>query len=249
MIFRKTGSRLPLSMLFFVSSFLFSYPVTACPPRTNRWTLGLSTGYTRNELYTNISNYDYNYYKKEGGFVVSVPLRYSFTGWLALQAEPGYMQKAFSLWQALPSEPVTRLTSRYNYLQLPLIAHFSFGTKKFVGFINLGAYSSWWLSGHIKGTELDGFNYTYPVFRNFTQDVDATYEFDSRRDRRLQFGCLAGGGIQYILSNKFEIFAEVRYYSDLTDQQQAYMRNQVPRYNMTTSVTAGCLFHLSARKH
>ena len=215
-----------------------------------QWSVGVSAGYTNNEFYTNISNYDYNYYKKKGGFVVSVPVKYAITKWFAVQGEPGYIQKSFSLVQELPTNPHTQLTSSYNYLQLPLMAHFSFGIKKWMGFVNIGGYGSYWLSGHIKGTELDGFNFpSYPAIVNTTQSVDGKYDFDSRRDRRLQWGLLAGIGLQYSFNKKLSLFAEGRYAADLTDQQKDYMRGQIPRYNITTSVTAGCFYHLPFNKH
>ena len=214
-----------------------------------QWSAGISAGYTRNELYTNISNYDYNAYQKEGGFVIAAPVQYAIGDWFALKAEPGFIEKSFSLRQTVPGNPLTQLTSRYHYLQLPLMTQFSFGAGKWRGFANLGGYGAYWLSGRVKGTELDGFNYTFPDAINFTQDVDGKYEFDTRRDRRLQFGWLAGGGLQYAVSKKLDVFAEGRYYQDLTDQQKDYMRGQVPRYNITGSAGIGCLYHFSSRKH
>jgi opacity protein-like surface antigen len=210
---------------------------------------GISAGYTSNELYTNISNYSYGAYHREGGFIVAVPVQYAIRDWLAVKAEPGFIEKTFSLRQTLPGNPTTRLTNRYRYLQLPLMAQFSFGAGKWRGFATLGGYGSFWLSGRIKGTELDGFNYTFPNFTHRIQEVDGKYEFDTRRDRRLQFGWLAGGGLQYAVSKKLDVFAEGRYYQDLTDQQKDYMHNQVPRYNITTAATIGCLYHLSTPKH
>jgi opacity protein-like surface antigen len=213
-----------------------------------QWSAGVSAGYTNNELYTNISNYNYNSYHKEGGFVVAVPVHYVIRNWLAVKAEPGFIEKSFSLRQTVPGNPQTQLTSRYHYLQLPLMAQFSYSVGRWRGFANLGGYGAYWLYGRIKGTELDGFNYTFPDAINLTQDVDGKYEFDNRRDRHLQFGWLAGGGVQYTVSKKLDVFAEGRYYQDLTDQQKSYMHNQVPRYNNTASVSAGCLYHFSTRK-
>lgn len=229
--------------------FLTAFIVWLCTVVNAQWSAGISAGYTSNELYTNISNYNYNYYQKEGGFVIAVPVHYAIRDWLAVKAEPGFIEKSISLHQAVPVNPPTQLTSRYHYLQLPLMAQFSFGAGRWRGFANLGGYGAYWLSGRIKGTELDGFNYTIPDGINLTQEVDAKYEFDTRRDRRLQFGWLAGGGVQYAISKKLDVFAEGRYYQDLTDLQKDYMHNQVPRYNITTSVSAGCLYHFSTGKH
>lgn len=232
---------------FFLAAFVFcTCFYTALQAQ---WSAGISTGYTHNELYTNISNYDYNNYKKEGGFVIALPVQYTIHDWLAVKVEPGFIEKSFSLQQTVPGNPPTRLTNRYHYLQLPLMAQFSFGAGRWRGFTNLGGYGSYWVSGRIKGTELDGFNYIYLPFSNLVQEVNGKYEFDSRRDRRLQFGWLAGGGLQYTVSKKLDVFAEGRYYQDLTDQQKDYMRGQVPRYNMTVSAGIGCLYHFSTGKH
>lgn len=212
---------------------------------------GISGGYTNNEFYTNISNYDYSYYKKEGGFVVAAPVRYGITNWFAVQAEPGFIQKSFSLWQTQQTAEPTHLTNRFNFLQLPVKAHFSFGSHKWNGFLHLGGYGSYWLSGRIKGTVADNYNSPYypPVILFLTQNVNGKYEFDKRRDRRLQYGWLAGIGLQYAIIKKLDLFAEGRYIEDLTDQQKKHMRNQIPRYNITTSVSAGCLYRFSMKKH
>lgn len=215
------------------------------------WSIGIDVGYTNNEFYTNISNYEYSYYKKEGGCIISMPLQYAVRDWFAIQAEPGFIQKSFSLWQTLQTAEPTHLKSTYEYLQLPVMAHFSFGSHKWKGFMNIGGYSAYWVSGHIKGTEVDNYNVPFypPALLYLPQKVDSKYEFDDRRDRRLQFGFLAGAGVEYMLCAKYSVFAESRYYQDQTEQQKSYMHNQVPRYNNTIAITAGCIYHFSATKH
>lgn len=60
----------------------------------------------------------------------------------------------------------------------------------------------------------------------------------------MEFGLLAGTGVEYWLQQKYRFFIEARYYYGLSDQQKNYMINQIPRYNDTYVIEASCMFNI-----
>ncbi|MND77072.1 hypothetical protein D3C80_687390 [compost metagenome] len=180
-------------------------------------------------------------------------MRYNFSDWLGLQLEVAYMQKNYAIRRSFFFKGVES-EIKNSSLQLPLMAHFSFGGEDLRVFLNLGAYSEYWVNSRIRGAHGSGFRNpnddevaiekTNVLFsdliklENFDQKVD----FDTRRDRRMQFGLIAGVGMEYRLSPKFKVFTEARYQHNLTDLQKNYMINQIPRYNNTFGVQLGVFY-------
>ena len=80
------------------------------------------------------------------------------------------------------------------------------------------------------------------------QEFDESYAFMTKKDRRFEFGGIAGVGLQYMPNKKYVISLEGRYSPSLTDQQKAYSEDQTPRYNDTYSVLMGVQVPLSTIK-
>lgn len=91
-----------------------------------QWSVGLQAGYTHNSL-TTTSGYFYDrVYHAQGGFTVGVPVRYTFTDWLALGAEATFVQKGYDARRSGFYDVLHEDVSN-NYLSVPLYARFSFG--------------------------------------------------------------------------------------------------------------------------
>jgi hypothetical protein len=69
------------------------------------------------------------------------------------------------------------------------------------------------------------------------------------KDRRIEWGGLAGVGLQYMPSKKYVVSLEGRYTPTMSDQQNAYAENQTPRYNDTYSLLLGVQCQMPAIKH
>ncbi|MFC6102407.1 porin family protein [Olivibacter domesticus] len=215
--------------------------------------VGISGGYNKNYLYTSTGYRAFTKYDAVSGFELGVPIQYHFNEWLAIQAEPSYIQKNYEQNRSHFFEGVYQKNTN-SYIQLPLMAHFSFGGKQLRGFLNIGGYGAYWASGKVKGAVANVFDNGPEIPDD--QDIDEyfqlnqphhyneKYTFDSRRDRRLELGLMAGIGIEYAILNKYRLFVEGRYYYSLSDQQKNYMINQIPRYNDTYGVRIGCLFNI-----
>ncbi|MCW3462858.1 porin family protein [Chitinophaga nivalis] len=213
--------------------------------------VGVSGGYTNNYLRTSTGYRTFTKYDNRSGFVIGIPVRYHVNNWLAIQADPSYIQKNYEIKRTHFYDGIYQRNT-ISYIQLPLMAHFSFGGKKLKGFLNAGGYAGYWAGGRIKGVMANVFNsgpdipageqiYKYLQF-NQAYEYNEKYEFDSRRDRRIELGLVGGIGVEYLLADKFRFFVEGRYYYGLSDQQKNYMVNQIPRYNDTYVLQAGCLF-------
>ena len=211
--------------------------------------VGIEAGGNRNYLITDASDKPFFEYQHSNGYSIGVPLRYAFPklSWFGgIQAVPTFIQKNYRIQRTGYYSPMYQQTDN-SYLQLPLMAQFRFGgniskTQSLHGILNLGGYGAYWMSSHVKGRALSPMDpYTY-------QSFDEEYTFMEKKDNRVEFGGLAGVGLQYAPSKKFVISLESRYTPSFTDQQKAYSENQTPRYNDTYSVLLGVQCPLSAIK-
>lgn len=214
--------------------------------------IGVSGGYVNNYVHTSAGYRAFTEYRQYGGFTAGLVLQYRFNDWLAIQADPSYILKSYELRR----DHFFAGIYQYNlngYLQLPVMAHFSFGGEKWRGFVNAGGYGAYWISGRVQGAMDNVFSSAPDIpASQQTSDYyryDEKYTFDSRRDRRMEWGLVAGGGVEYLLKERFRLFVEARYYYGLTDQQKNYMIDQVPRYNDSYVLQAGCLFNLRRLFH
>jgi hypothetical protein len=242
------------SLLF---SFLFFFLLSI--QAKSQLYVGLEVGGSKNYLNTNVSNLVSTEYNPSNGFSVGIPVLYKVNDWLAFQADPNYIQKNYQLARTDFFEGVYQDNTN-SYVQLPVMAHLSFGGKKLTGFLNLGGYGGYWVSYHIKGTMpniLDQPAYTNTesnaqannVFDEFIPyNYNEKYQFDNTKDNRIELGLLAGVGISYKMNDQYLLFGEARYYQSMTDQQKDYQLNLIPRYNQTVGISLGCLYNLTGKK-
>ncbi len=217
-----------------------------------QWYIGIQGGYTHNTLHSNLGNFAFAAYKPVSGFTVGVPVQYQVNNWFAVQADASFITKAYKVERSEYYKGVYQTTTN-NYLQLPVMGHFIFGGKSLKGFMNLGVYAAYWTQSKAKGVQViinqkepfqsEGIDYA--LDRYYYDEYNETLPFDSRRDRRIELGFLAGTGLNYDFSNRYRAFVEARYYYGVTDLQKNYMMNQIPRYNQTVAIQAGLMFKIT----
>ena len=202
--------------------------------------IGVEGGANRNYIVTNTSDKPFFEYQPSYGYSVGVPIRYEFPSlpWFGgIQATPGFVQKNYLIQRTGFYSPMYQQTDN-NYLELPIMAQFRFGgqfkkQQSLYGFLNLGGFGGYWLSGHVKGRALSPMD---PV--NY-QEFDESYTFSDVKDNRFEWGGLAGAGLQYMPNKNYVFSIEARYSTALSDQQKAYSENQTPRYNDTYNLLVG----------
>ena len=186
--------------------FSLSMVLALAKPASAQLYLGVEGGWNRNYLTTGNASQSFTYYRVRDGWSAGVPVLYQFNDWFAVQAEPSYIQKNYRI------ERTGYFTGIYQqntnaYIQLPLMAQFSFGSKELRGFVNLGGYGAYWMSGRVKGTEPNILNVVDTAFmtvkpgsllgENNPYSYNEKYTFNSTRDRRLELGAIAGLGVSY----------------------------------------------------
>ena len=212
--------------------------------------VGIEAGANRNYLISNTSDKPFFEYQPSYGYSVGASVRYSFpkiSSWFGgIQAVPTFMTKNYRIQRTGAYSAMFQQTDN-KYLQLPVMAQFKFGghinkTQTLHGILNLGGYGAYWMSSHLHGRALSPFDQeTYQPF-------DTKYQFDSQKDNRIEFGAVAGVGLQYSLRSKYIFSVEYRYMPSLTDQQKAYQEDQTPRYNETHSVLLTMQYQLPSIK-
>lgn len=223
---------------------LLCLALAAAVPAAAQWRVGVTAGYTYNKLSMD-TGYAYDMrYEERGGFTVGIPVQYDFFDWLGVRAEVSFVQKGHKMHRTDQYAGLWTDT-RNNYLQVPVMAHFSFGGSRVRGFLNAGGYIGGWLSSHRKGA----------AFRFFGDEVgddngiitagnryefDEKVPFDSHRDNRFEAGLAGGIGVSCRVTTRLTVEAEGRCYYALTDMQKDYMKFRTPRYNTTFVIQAGC---------
>jgi opacity protein-like surface antigen len=219
----------------------------ASPGKTPpHWYIGLYGEYANNSLYTSTAGRALTEYESGHGFGFAIPVRYQFSPWFAVQTELQYIQKNYTL----------RRTGQYDrafstvtnsFIDIPLMANFSLGGEKLRVFANAGGYAGLWIDSRRKGTQIENTQDPFSPGEVFYYDYDEPVEFHDQRDARFEAGLLAGLGLQYAFK-PCTIFLEGRYYYGLTDLQQNYGYNMIPRMNSTFAVTMGVLFNYNLIK-
>jgi hypothetical protein len=204
------------------------------------WHIGISGGYANNALYTSTAGRALTEYENGHGFGLAIPLRYQANRWFAVQGELQYIRKNYT-WRRTGQYDRVYSTVTNSFLEIPLMANFSLGGERLRAFANVGGYAGVWIDSRRKGTQIEN---TQDPFTNavFYYDYDERVEFDKRRDALFEAGLLAGLGLQYSFK-PCVLFLEGRYYYGLTDLQQDYGYNMVPRMNDTFTLARGVLFN------
>ena len=195
-----------------------------------QWRVGVNGGATYN--HSTISKHymtDYQW-KDRWGVTLGVMGQYDVNNWLGVRAELDWTQKNYRLTRQI----LSNLDYKYvnNYLQLPVMASFSFGGKQLRGFCNAGVYGGYWLTSGREGTD---FNNSSEKVYEFSENI----EFNDERDQRFDFGFVGGIGLEYRFCQRWAAQVEMRYYYSTVSTQKDYMRLSDPRYNSTLGVQAG----------
>ena len=232
--------------------------------------VGAEVGGNQNYLIKNVSSLNATEIVPKNGITLAAIVQYKFNDWFSVEATPQFIQKNYQIQRTGYYTGVYQRTDN-NYLQLPVSAKFSFGTKKWKGFVDLGVYAAYWISSHIKGKipnilDQSAYNQAYnpyvdaptsPVVMSETIFDDYNpytfsqkYQFDKIKDRRYELGLSAGLGVSYEATPKITVFAEFKYSDALTDQQKKYQYVQDAQYNETGSFLVGFTrkIHLHCKK-
>ena len=189
-----------------------------------QWRVGAITGGDYNVFSMNKQYMTDLEVKGDLGLTAGVSGQYNFNDWLGVRVDLNYTQKNYQMHRAMLDE--YEYLYRNDYLELPMMAAFSFGGKKLRGVCNLGFYTGYWLNSHREGTDYNSFQGGYV---DFSEDM----EFNNNRDNRADLGLVGGAGLEYRMNPNWAIQFEARYYYGLSSTTKQYMRVKDYRYNST----------------
>jgi len=211
--------------------------------------IGLEPGLTGGYLNTNLSNRESSVMAYRLGYSVAIPFEYKLNDWLSVETDPGIMQKNYSINRTDSLEGA--YTSFINtYLQVPVMAKFIYGHKlKF--FANAGFFYGYWLAAKERGETPDIFSATETGNGSgqTTSTIryagfDQKYPLNNTIDNRSEFGWLAGAGVQKQFRQQYIVYASLRLYESLSQQEKNYILGQIPQYNEVLSFSMGAMYLL-----
>lgn len=207
-------------------------------PAAAQWRVGLTAGADYNSYSIDKQYLEDCHYSGRWGVTLGATAQYNFFDWLGVRADLNWTQKNHREERSLV--PID-YRMRNNYLQLPVMASFSFGSKTWRGFCNLGVYGAYWMNGRINGTDFNSFSSRY-------YSVSTDKEFYSERDKRWDCGLVGGVGVEYRFAEHWGAQFEVRCYYSATStvKQSEYVKDY--RYNTTVAMQAGVSYYFKSRK-
>lgn len=197
-----------------------------------QWRVGASGGgdynwFTINKQYMNNYHYDGAW-----GWNAAVFGQYNFKDWLGLRFELEASERNHRVYRDGMASG-TNYINHNTYLQLPVMAQFSFGGQKVRGFMHAGVYAGYWLAGLQKG------KYQDPLSRR-TYNFKAKYRFQEEKDQRWDFGIAGGVGIEYRFVEHWVMHVEGRCYYSFISTVKPYMEHvRDYRYNTTVGMNLG----------
>lgn len=226
-----------LKKLFFVMAVLLSAHAMAqnsLETGKSKWRIGVSGGLTSNS-YKKYNGYQSDWQQtKRLGATAGISGQYDLNDWFGLRADLMWTQKNYCSSRSL-------VPMEYNYtndyIQLPVMASFSFGGDRVRGFMNVGVYGGYWIGSRVKG------NASNIISNVPNESFSQSGMIDSRRDNRFVVGCVAGAGVEVNITPRWSLQTELRYYYDTTSQVKTEQIGYNGRYNSTLALQATAYYH------
>lgn len=205
------------------------------PSAESKWKLGVTVGYTNNSYSIN-NSYQSDWQQScRGGISVGLTGQYNVVDWFGVRMDLQWMQRNYRNSRALQ---VHEYNYTNDYIQIPLVADFSFGGKKLRGFVDVGVYGGYWLSSRVKGMGTNVFHEPAGI----AEPISQSGMINSERDNRMVFGYVGGVGLEYRFLPQWSCQLECRYYYDATSQVKQYQAIKDYRYNGTLVLQAGAAY-------
>lgn len=203
-----------------------------------QWRVGFNAGYALNR-YSVSNDYQYDWkYGQHHGFALGLTGQYDLKNWVGIRVDGNVVQRGYRQYRA--SQPGVDYTYDNYYLQLPVMASFSFGGKKIRGYANAGVYAGAWVGSLYKGSAM---SLIMPSMEDNAEltvvPVEGKYEFQKEKDCRGDFGVVSGWGLEYLVNKNWVVYAEAMLYYSVISTTKNYMANLSPRFNTTLTAQVG----------
>lgn len=167
---------------------------------------------------------------------IGVMGQYDFNDWFGIRMDMNFTAKNHKQYRTLVDTDYETIN---KYFQVPVMASFSFGSKKIRGFLNAGIYGGYWLKSHNSGKQ---------TFLESGISISGIVDnkFEKKRDQRFDYGLVCGAGLEWkfdFLKQKWAWqILEARVYYSTQSTQKDYMKIKDPKYNTTIALQSGLCY-------
>jgi hypothetical protein len=177
--------------LFTIATFLI---VSSAAKGQLYW--GGQTGISQNSLQTNIQNRPQQAYKEGYGLYAGLPLLFQWNCDLFADGKLSVIQKSYALDRTDSLSSLNQyIRNDYGQLQVDVGYRYTIRangvTGKYSLYVAGGLFGAYWIDSHIEGAVPNLLNTAAPYPQAST--YSEAYSFDSRRDKRFEWGWQAGG--------------------------------------------------------
>ncbi len=164
------------------------------------------------------------------GVVAGVTGQYNFVDWFGIRMDVNMQWRNFDDVYSVIAE---QYRNRNLYVDVPLMASFSFGSDRLRGYVNLGGYAGIWASRQVFCKPWQGGSFL-PLRKEYVQTGF------TRAENRFDAGAAGGIGISYQFRTNLVASAECMMYYGLTDSHNTgSSRFLQPSYDTTPCVCVG----------
>lgn len=197
---------------------------------------GIVAGMGMNHTEIN-THYAYDYvYTDVPGFNLGVSTLWQPKDWFGIRTDVTYIRKNLMQTRAQSATQMFMHADQNGYLQVPVMADFSFGGTRWRGHFNLGLFFGYWRDGHTMGAfdaVDDGIDY-FDIYM-----FDEPYAFDPRHDRRFEMGYATSVGLSRRCGKHLRLQCELALYYGLTSTKVESTVVSDPVYNTTKVFNLG----------
>ena len=144
-----------------------------------------------------------------GGSTGAVTFRYTEEKIFGLIAELGWVDRG---WEENFEDARFSYSRRLTYIQLPILTHIYFGSRRVKAFINLGPQVAYLVGEKTKAN----FDYRNPTkVEGFPYRKRMTEQMSDEIKNRFDYGICASAGVEFWVQPRHSVYVEGRYYFGL----------------------------------
>lgn len=176
------------------------------------------------------------------GITMGVTARYTEERFFGLIGEVNLTQRGWKENFARDEAPQFEYSRTLTYVQIPLLTHIYFGSRKFKGFVNLGPEIGFMIGDKVTSN----FDYkNYESIEGFPQGYRTNEQLKMDVQNKFDYGIAGGVGMELFINRRNSIQLEGRYYFGLGNIYKATKRDFFASSRGTSiEVTLAYLFRI-----
>ena len=143
------------------------------------------------------------------GITMGVTARYTEEKYFGLIAEVNITQRGWKEDFARDEAPQFQYERKLTYIQIPLLTHIYFGSKKVKGFFNLGTEAGFMIGDKITAN----FDYkNLDAIPDFPKGTRTNEQMKMDVENKFDYGIAGGAGVEFFINRRNSLLLEGRYY-------------------------------------